>query len=264
MPAAGASARPLSVHVSVSVEGLPGALNRITAAVSSAPGARCGLSVSEPGKKRSFSGRRRGSVVWRWISSVAGSKGAWSFLATCRAGSRWAWWRYRTEPGLPRIGGAFVSAPGIAGAQPATPIAPGAGSCDEQGICFTASPFPVGQCTWYALGRRPDLTGIVAGNASMWLQAAAGKALEGPPARPRVGALAVWAPNVGPAGPVGHVAYVAAVQGARLLIDDFNWTPTPESPALEVHEHWVPAASVEGYIYPPAAPAEPGAATPAG
>jgi surface antigen len=262
--ATGATARPLRVRLSVSVEGLPGALNRITATVSSAPGARCRLSVSEPGRKRAFSSRRRGSVGWRWISSVGGNKGPWSFRATCRAGSRWAWWQYRPEPGLPRIGGAFVSAPGIAGAEPSTPIAPGPGSCDEQGICFAADPFPVGQCTWYALGRRPDLAGIVEGDASRWLEAAAGKAPEGPPTGPRVGALAVWAPNVGPAGPLGHVAYVAAVHGPQLLIDDSNWTPTPQSPLLEVHEHWVPAASVEGDIYPPAAPADTRAAAPTG
>jgi len=155
-----------------------------------------------------------------------------------------------------------VSAPGIAGAQPLVAIAPGPGVCDGQGICFAADPFPVGQCTWYALGRRPDLAGIVGGNASRWLEAAAGKAPEGTGAR--VGALAVWAPNVGPAGPVGHVAYVAAVHGERLLIDDSNWEPTPQSPPLQVHEHWVAAATVEGYIYPPAVPAAPGAAAPAG
>jgi surface antigen len=146
-----------------------------------------------------------------------------------------------------------VSAPGIAGAQPSIPIPPGAGSCDQQGICFTADPSPPGQCTWYALGRRPDLGGIVQGNASRWLETAAGRAPEG--TRPVVGAIAVWAPNTGPAGAVGHVAYVAAVHGSRLLVDDSNWEPTSASPPLQVHEHWVPAGPVEGYIYPPAAPA---------
>ena len=260
---AGTAAGRLRVHLSVSAEGLPGALNRITATVSTAPAASCRLSVHEPGqRRRSFGGRRQGAVVWRWMSSVSGSRGPWSFVARCREGSRWAWWRIRTEPGLPRIGGAFVSAPGIAGAQPLTPIPPGSGSCDLQGICFAADPFPAGQCTWYALGRRPDLTGIVAGNASRWLEAAAGRALEG--TRPRVGALAVWAPDTGPAASEGHVAYVAAVHGDRLLLDDSNWTPTPQSPSLEVHEHWVPAGPVEGYIYVPAAVPASRARPPAG
>ena len=95
------------------------------------------------------------------------------------------------------------------------------------------------------------------GNASAWLEAAAGKALEGTTAEgfeAVPGALAVWAANTGPAGPEGHVAYVAQVRGAhgdRLLVDDSNWRPTPQSPTLQVHEHWVSASSVEGYIYPP-------------
>lgn len=264
MPTA-AEAGSLQAHLSVSVVGLPGALNQITATASSAAGASCRLSVSEAGRRRSFASRRRGSVVWRWISSVAGSRGPWVFLARCSEGSRSAWWRLRTEPGLPRIGGAFVSAPGIAGAQPSAPIPPGAGSCDQQGICFAVAvdPAPAGQCTWYALGRRPDLFGIVRGNASQWLQAASEMhASEGP--RAEVGAIAVWAPNTGPAGAVGHVAYVAAVHAGRLLIDDANWRPTSLSPPLEVHEHWVPAGPVEGYIYPPAAPGQSGAAPPNG
>jgi len=149
-----------------------------------------------------------------------------------------------------------VSAPNIARAEPAVPI-PAGTPCDPQGICFADDEFPVGQCTWYALGRRPDLTGIVNGNASAWLEAAAGKATEGTTAagfHPVPGALAVWAANTGSAGPEGHVAYVAKVgglHGDELLVDDSNWRPTPQSPAEEVHEHWVSAPSVEGYIYPP-------------
>ena len=254
-PSTGSAAGGLHVRLSVSVEGLPRALNRITASVTATRGARCWLRVDEATHRRAFHSRRRGRAVWRWVSSVAGAEGPWLFKATCRTGSRRAWWRFRTEPGLPRIGGAFVSAPGIKGAEPLTPLAPGPGTtCDTQGICFAADLEPVGQCTWYALGRRPDLDGVVSGDASHWLVAAAGKAREAN--RPTVGALAVWAPHTGPAGAAGHVAYVAAVRGSRLLVDDSNWSPTPQSPRLEVHEHWLPAARVEGYIYPPA-PSQP-------
>jgi surface antigen len=66
---------------------------------------------------------------------------------------------------------------------------------------------------------------------------------------PAVGALAVWRPDRPPAGPLGHVAYVAAVYGARVLVDDSNWQPTPTSAPLQVHEHWVSAAAPSGYIY---------------
>jgi CHAP domain len=214
------------------------------------------LSVDEAGRRRSFTGPSgRRELSWQWISDVAGSRGAWDLLASCRHGARRAWRRYHLEPGLARIGGAFVSAPGIAGAQPSVPIVPGAGACDTQGICFAADPFPAGQCTWYALGRRPDLKGAVRGNASTWFQDVSGKAPEG--TAPIVGALAVWAANVGPAGADGHVAYVAEVRARepRLLVDDSNWRPTPQSPELQVHEHWLSAAAVEGYIYPPGSPA---------
>ena len=255
--AAGARTRALPVHLEILVEGLPRALNRITATVSTAPRARCTLTVHEPGPRpRSFGSWRRGSVAWQWTSSVAGELGQWRLVATCREGRRWRRWRLDAQPGLPSIGGAFVSAPGVHDAEPTVPV-PAGTPCDRQGICFGEDPFSVGQCTWYALGRRPDLAGIVDGNASAWLEVAAGKAPEGTTAagfHAAPGALAVWAANVPPAGPEGHVAYVAAVggpHGSRLLVDDSNWRPTPQSPGEEVHEHWVSASSVEGYIYPP-------------
>ncbi len=251
-----AAGGPSRVGVTVSVEGLTGSLGRITASVSPSFASRCVLNVDEAGRQRLFAGSYRGrEFAWRWVSDIAGSRGAWNLLATCRDGARWAWRRYRLEPGLAHIGGAFVSAPAIAGAQPPVPIPPGAGSCDTQGICFAADAFPIGQCTWYAVGRRPDLEGIVRGNASTWFQDARGKAPEG--SGPIVGALAVWAANVGPAGVDGHVAYVAAVRARepRLLVDDSNWRPTAQSPELQVHEHWLAAASVEGYIYRPGTPA---------
>ena len=65
-----------------------------------------------------------------------------------------------------------------------------------------------------------------------------------------VGALAVWLPHSDGVGGEGHVAYVAAVSAeGRILVDDSNWRPTPTSPDLQVHEHWVSAASPSGYIY---------------
>jgi len=126
-------------------------------------------------------------------------------------------------------------------------VSPGAGSCDVQGLCFAADPFPVGQCTWYAEGRRPDLLGIVSGNAGEWLEAVEGHVPVG--SVPVVGALAVWRADRGPAGADGHVAYVAAVSGRRILVDDSNWRPTSTSSELQVHEHWEPAGSPSGYIY---------------
>jgi hypothetical protein len=52
----------------------------------------------------------------------------------------------------------------------------GNGSSCMRGVCFTGDPFylEAGQCTWYAAGRRPDLNGIVHGNAGEWLAEARG------------------------------------------------------------------------------------------
>jgi surface antigen len=152
-------------------------------------------------------------------------------------GMRFAWRRSRIEVGFPRLLGALDGLP------------QGLGPCDAQGLCFAADHFPPGQCTWYAQGRRPDLAGIVTGNASQWLERAYGRAAEGlTPAR---GALAVWLPGAAHAGADGHVGYVAAVRGGQILVDDSNWTPTPTSNPLEVHEHWMSANDVSGYIYAP-------------
>jgi surface antigen len=144
------------------------------------------------------------------------------------------------EPGFP-------SAAALDPAGALAPSTPGA-ACDAQGLCFVADPFPAGQCTWYAAGRRPDLLGVLAGNAGSWLAAARGRVPEG--WFPVVGALAVWLPHHAGAGADGHVAYVAAVSpDGNILVDDSNWAPTPSSPRLEVHEHWVPAIAPSGFIY---------------
>ena len=125
---------------------------------------------------------------------------------------------------------------------------PARASCDLQGVRFADDPFPVGQCTWYAEGRRPDVLGIVHGNAGTWLEKAKGRLPEG--WFPVVGALAVWLPHHGGVSEPGHVAYVAAVsEEGRILLDDSNWRSTPTSPGLQVHEHWGSAASPSGYIY---------------
>ena len=245
------------MHVAVSVEGLPGALNRITTTVTSAPGARCGLTVNEarppPALVRQLAAGLGGVAAGSARSPGTGAR--WVFLATCRQGSRWRLgWRYHPNPACPDRG-RLRERPGHRRARSrGTDRAEGTGTCDPQGICFAADPYPVGQCTWYALGRRPDLAGIVSGNASAWLQAAAGKAPEGSPSRlPALpGALAVWAATPARRSRRARGVRRRRRRGARrrLLIDDSNWTPTPQSPGLQVHEHWVPAAPVEGYIYP--------------
>jgi surface antigen len=129
----------------------------------------------------------------------------------------------------------------------------GSTSC-AAGVCFTEDPFYLyaGQCTWYAAGRRPDLRGIVHGNAGDWLNEARGRVAEGK--TPVVGAIAVWLPNTGGAFGAGHVAYVAAVSGGSVTVEDFNWG----RPARSYHRHSVSASAISGYIYGGPAGAGPG------
>lgn len=70
--------------------------------------------------------------------------------------------------------------------------------------------FPYGQCTWWAMQKRPDLAGSVWGNAWQWAGEASahGKAES---AAPRVGAIVVFQPGVQGADWYGHVGYVTQV-----------------------------------------------------
>lgn len=210
----------------------------------SVPGASCRLRVSDDGWARSFDQNRIGpSGIRSWRFSVPSglNTAPWTFYARCERGRSYGWHRLVAEMGFPELGGALVQ--GMAdGSAPGT-------SCDEQGLCFADDPLSTGQCGWYALGRRPELLPYVehSQHAGEWLAGAEGHLPEG--STPRVGALAVWSIASDP--PNGHVGYVAAVSGAQVLIDDSNWRPTPQSPDLQVHEHWVGRSQPAGYIYEP-------------
>jgi len=234
---------PFPVALSVTGSSRAG-VDEVTVVAKSVSDSRCALQVAAGKALRSFpsaSTNRAGSVTWRWRSAGVPSDIPWTFTATCRIGAAWSRRWVDAELGFPSRGGA------LAPSTSASATLPGA-SCDGQGVCFADDPFPVGQCTWYAAGRRPDVVGIVHGNAGTWLEAANGRLPEG--WFPVVGALAVWRPHHGGVGELGHVAYVAAVsEEGRVLVDDSNWAPTATSPGLQVHEHWVSAASPSGYIY---------------
>ena len=119
---------------------------------------------------------------------------------------------------------------------------------DQNGnsVCFPGDPFntyqggtDVGQCTWYAAGRRPDLWGITTGNANQWLAQAGGHDPEG--TVPVVGAIAVRT-----AGKYGHVAYVVGVTASGApIVDDSNYY----NDVTVRYAHGVPAGYFQGYIY---------------
>jgi hypothetical protein len=233
---------PFRVTLTVNA-GSKAGMDEVTLVARSVTGTMCTPQVGTEKATLTLSPRpvgRSGVVSWRWFPHGIPSDVPWRFAVTCRIGSAWSLSWERAELGFASIGGALVR-PVSHGANPPR------GSCNLQGVCFARDPFPAGQCTWYAAGRRPDVLGIVDGNAGVWLKAAAGRLPEG--SIPVIGALAVWPPGRGGAGATGHVGYVAAVVKGRILVDDANWTPTPASTRLLVHEHWESARSPSGYIY---------------
>jgi len=241
--AALAGSPPFPVGLSVSATA-GGGSDEVGVSVRSTVGARCEVRVRAATSSLSLPTRtigRAGTASWRWAPSGMRSDLPWRFTATCRIGGLWSARWMNEELGFPSAGGALAPS-GTASAS-----TPGA-SCDGQRLCFLNDPFPTGQCTWYAAGRRPDVNGIVHGNAGSWLSEARGHLREG--WYPRVGSLAVWLPDHGGADGEGHVAYVAEVSPeGRVLVDDSNWRPTPASPPEEVHEHWISALAPSGYIY---------------
>jgi surface antigen len=243
---AGAEAGPPPFPVGLSVTAASkGDRNEVTVVARTVSHTRCALEVTGRRIVKRFPSAltdQGGVIGWRWSSAGIGSHALWKFTATCTRGAELSRRWMSAELGFPTAGGALVRSTSSA------VDAPGS-SCDLQGVCFAEDPFPIGQCTWYAAGRRPDLRGIVHGNAGTWLEDARGRVPEG--WSPIVGALAVWRPHQDGTGEDGHVAYVAAVsEEGKILIDDSNWTPTPTSPGLQVHEHWVPLdLPPSGYIY---------------
>ncbi len=241
--AAAAGAQPFPVSLSVTASAETG-VDEVMVVATSVSDSRCVLRVDAGSFAKSFpraAAGRGGVVRWRWLPRGLASDIPWRFTATCRVGTLWARRWLIAELGFPSSDGALLTSTSTAANLPGA-------SCDVQGMCFADDPFPVGQCTWYAAGRRPDVLGIVHGNAGSWLEEARLRLPEGP--LPIVGALAIWLPHYDGAGEDGHVAYVAAAsEDGSILIDDSNWTPTPTSPRLQVHEHWVSAGSPSGYIY---------------
>jgi surface antigen len=87
-----------------------------------------------------------------------------------------------------------------------------------------AGPVGDGQCGAYALSRRPDLNGVVSGNAKLWADEARAAGLP-VGTTPHVGDVMVFQPGIMGAGdPTGHVAYVESVNGNTVHLSEQNFT----------------------------------------
>jgi surface antigen len=229
--------------------------SKLTLTIKAAPRASCTAKASAGKKSTSFppfrtSGTGRATLTWT-VPDDAPS-GAWMFAAHCRSHGRAASGRASivlvnhgsgngdlVEPSSGQLaGGGVLLADGRGGGQSCAPDTGG------RSVCFTNNPFGnagyAGECTWYASGRRPDLYGIVRGNAKNWLNEARGKVVEG--TVPVPGAVAVST-----AGDYGHVAYVIGVAdgGATVIVDESNYARFH----TVSYGRRVPANKFAGYIY---------------
>lgn len=102
-----------------------------------------------------------------------------------------------------------------------------------------------GECTDWALYRRPDLAGVVSGNAQNWTAGAraAGRTVSKTPSQ---GALMVLQGGVmGAFVSTGHVAYVESVTPTSFVVSEQNWNGirTPTTRTIPVSS--LPASGVD-------------------
>jgi surface antigen len=257
--------QPLPLRVQARSSGHAGSPS-VTVAVRSTAHAECRLTVIAGRLSTSFPAMitdDRGRLTVSWQVPAGAPSGRWTFALSCTHGRRAGREidhaivlpRGRKSTNLLVADSSSQLVQGdLVGARLRAREDSYASSCSVD-ACFADDPLwrASGESTWYAVGRRPDLGGIVGVNAGSWLNEARGHLTEG--VKPVVGAIAVWLPNTGGASSTGHVAYVAGISDARVLVDDSNWG----QPGLRVHSRWVPASSIGGYIYGGPAGSSPGA-----
>src|SRR2546430_4326715 len=145
--------------------------------------AMCGLGVAlvrRPSVFPPLAPDARGRGRLRWQVPGDGPSGTWRFTASCQKGSRRGARRTRRHltVGRGRGAGALV-------AHSSTEVLQGTFLANAGGalgrscghvvgggtVCFNNDPLfrLAGQSTWYGLGRRPDLDGVVDGGARPWL-----------------------------------------------------------------------------------------------
>jgi surface antigen len=102
-----------------------------------------------------------------------------------------------------------------------------------------------GECTDWALYRRPDLAGVVSGNAQAWTAeaSAAGRTVT---KTPSPGALMVLQAGVMGAGvPTGHVAYVESVGAGSFTVSEQNWNGIRTPTTRTIQTSSLPASGVD-------------------
>lgn len=177
-----------------------------------------------------------GAGRWQWDVARGVRAGVWAARIACqtRSGIARGTERARTGAGPP---GHHV---------PGQLAAPGTMHVDDHGTGSGGgdNPYPQGQCTWWAWGKRTDLPFFpdLAGDALNWADSArrAGWPIG---TTPVAGAIAVFRPHLDGAGYLGHVAYVEAVHDDMITISEADFAGFPPG-----HERTIPARGLV-FIY---------------
>ena len=192
---------------------------------------------------------RRGRVEWSWLVPAKAPSGRWHVRVTCARrgarghGSRTV--RVRTAS-RNRFGPMLQHSTGkvLAGERVAKGRRRGR-SAEVDAQTSRSNPFPWGECTWWASGKRPDLFPRVHGNAGDWLSEAQRAGIP-TGSTPAVGAIAVFFPYTGGAGGYGHVAYVESVnRDGTITISEYNWIGYHRGPDFRR----ISPRIVSGFIY---------------
>jgi surface antigen len=270
--ASGASAALPLRHVRLSVHERKHVLS---VNLSSAAGAKCSLRITAGHQKAAFTVWKvasNGKTLFKWDVPADAPSGKWKFSAFCEkrrvkhSAERTVRLRHKGADNGSLVD-AYNGDSGKGGGNQSCQKIESGGSGQ---VCFINDPVAsyidpyagadIGQCTWYAMGMRPDLDNITRGNAAQWLSEA--QAAHVPTGSvPVVGAIAVnTTADVVNGKPVGHVAYVAGVTngGATLILDEAN-LHYAGGVFLNVA---TPAADFQGYIYGGPAGSGPGTTPP--
>ena len=168
-----------------------------------------------------------GNGRWQWRVGDGVAAGRWQVHVRCQLASGPASARTGfTASGTGRSGPSRLVAPGSMthrGFDSAGLSEGGRGGDEEE------NGYPKGQCTWWALLKRPDIPLFPgpAGDARNWAESAKrahpGFSV-GTTAKP--GAIVVFQPGQAGAGTFGHVAYVVRVKGPKMTISEANYRDT--------------------------------------
>lgn len=230
------------------------------------PGSTCRASVAAKGLRArlgSVRTSRGGGAQWSWVTGRDAPGGRWISRVACfgRGSTASSTATFTVPRSRLRRGARGLIKRGSLRARPYD----GFGGKGE-GLGSGGDPYPLGQCTWYAWLKRPDLPWFSgsAGNALNWISSAQAHGIP-TGTTPVAGAIVVFQPRQDGAGGYGHVAYVESVNGGSISISEANYSGVRVRETIDGIPIEVQTISSAGlhYIYGGPAGNGPGASAPA-